>query len=157
MNNGVHWFLYHLCPQGAEESFWTVFQFASDSLYNCSVNLSSVDSNHCTWSNCKNAIVLRVCWNPILYSNHSYGKPRFSESSPFGERRPSQRIWINSCYNCITQMLNRILFLIRVEHSNVNHLVPKSINSPLLALTLIVSLSLYLQDSLYFPSWKSFQ
>ena len=45
--------------------------FYRNSPYNRSANLcveSVVDSSHYTWSNCKYAIVLRVCWNPILSS-----------------------------------------------------------------------------------------
>ena len=54
---------------GAEESYLTVFQLNSP--YNRGANRSVVDSNHCTWSNCKHAIVLRVCWNPIRLNSRS--------------------------------------------------------------------------------------
>lgn len=42
--------------------------FLLNSPYRCGSNQSVVDSDHCTWLNCKHAIVLRVCWNPILSS-----------------------------------------------------------------------------------------
>ena len=42
---------------------WPYFQLNSP--YNCSAKRSVVDSNQCTWSNCKHAILLWGCWNPI--------------------------------------------------------------------------------------------
>ena len=55
---------------------WPYFQLNSPR--NCSANLSVVDSSHCTWSNCKHAIVLHVCWNRIRLNGSRFRKAKLS-------------------------------------------------------------------------------
>ena len=79
-------------PQGAEESYLTVF-FQLNSPYNCSAKRSVVDSNQCTWSNCKHAIVLWVCWNCIP-SNILY-------------RTPLLPVWKLTSFNVLPEIPNK--------------------------------------------------
>ena len=75
---------------------WLYFQLNSPC--NCSANRSVVDSNRCTWSNCKHAIVLRVGWNPMRSNGRlpkcdDSGKRSFPYEARSAESKKRDEVW----------------------------------------------------------------